>query len=212
MSFEKESFALGSKHHGGRPTFALTRCQTDEGSALTLYELLPEDIAEAREQRFERAGTKISLTRVELEDALVGTEKQASKGQATLGVATPQLNPEKWQWESWCAIEIKELTGKRLKAITGLVENTLNEANIEAETVTSGEEESVLLPEAVGVRLALAFIGMRPIQRYDRLRAFADGISKMSLEECYYWHAKSRSPTSPNGIKALRVLLTDHIK
>jgi hypothetical protein len=53
---------------------------------------------------------------------------------------------------------------------------------------------------------------MKHIQRRDRLRAIADGISQMSLGECYYWHAKARSPTSPNGVKSLRTLLADHIE
>lgn len=43
-------------------------------------------------------------------------------------------------------------------------------------------------------------------------RAVADGLAKMSLQECYYWLAKAESPTPPNRVKTLRTLLADHIE
>jgi hypothetical protein len=52
---------------------------------------------------------------------------------------------------------------------------------------------------------------MKRLQKYEKLTTVADSIARMSLEECYYWHAKCRSPSSQNGVKALRVLLAGDI-
>jgi len=82
---------------------------------------------------------------------------------------------------------------------------------LDESVVTATGDAEVFLPETVGVRLALGFVGVKPIQRVDRMRALCRGIARMSDEECYYWHAKCRSPSSPSGEKALRMLLTDHI-
>jgi hypothetical protein len=78
--------------------------------------------------------------------------------------------------------------------------------------VTSTKGGEVFVPERLGVKLALAFDGVKDLRRIDRVRGFVRGIARMSTEECYYWYAKTRSPNSPNGVKALRTLLTDHIK
>jgi hypothetical protein len=92
-----------------------------------------------------------------------------------------------------------------------IIESTFRELSLDPETVCTGDPASVSLPEAAGVRLSIAFRAMKPMRRRDRLREVAKGIDQMSLGECYYWHAKARSPSSPSGTKALRVLLADHI-
>lgn len=43
-------------------------------------------------------------------------------------------------------------------------------------------------------------------------RAVTDGTGKMGIQNCYYWLAKARPPTPPNGVQALRTLLDDHMK
>ncbi len=205
MSIEAESFAFGSSIYGGRPTFALTRQIGDEEPELTLYEFAPKELAGARSRRFESSGSHQVVMTVPLDEVVNnGTH---------LFSTTPSTGPQMgdWKWDNWCGIKIETLRGKQLRAARSLIRSVLGETGQDGEKVLSGKSTTLFLAEGVGVRLALCFLGLKPIQRFDRLDEFATGISRLSLEECYYWHAKARSPTSPNGIKALRVLLTDHV-
>jgi hypothetical protein len=199
---EGESFAFTSGVYGDRPTFILTRERVDDRAEITLYELAPEEIATARQERFDRVHKSTRITTVELGEAIVGGETPVDLDDADLG----------HDWEDWCAVKIATLRGKRFNEVSYLIQSTLRDAGLEPEVVCTGAPASLSLPEAAGVRLSIAFRAMKHVQRRDRLRAIADGISQMSLGECYYWHAKARSPTSPNGVKALRTLLADHIE
>ena len=198
---EGESFAFTSGVYGDRPTFILTRDRVDDHAEITLYELAPADIATARQDRFDRVQKSTRITTVDLSEAIVGGESPSDISE----------NEVAHDWNNWCAIKIATLKGKRFSEVSYLLQSTLREAGVDPEVVVTGDPASLALPEAAGVRLSIAFRAMKPVQRRDRLRAIADGISQMSLGECYYWHAKARSPTSPNGVKALRTLLTDHI-
>jgi hypothetical protein len=199
---EGESFAFTSGVYGDRPTFVLTRDRVDDRAEITLYELAPEEIATARQERFDQVHNSTQITTVDLVEAIVGGETPADLDNDDLG----------HDWVDWCAIKIATLRGKRFNEVSYLIQSTLREAGLEPETVCTGAPASLSVPEAAGVRLSIAFRAMKQVQRRDRLRAIADGISQMSLGECYYWHAKARSPTSPNGVKALRTLLAEHIK
>jgi hypothetical protein len=108
-------------------------------------------------------------------------------------------------------VKIARLGGGRFRALSPLIKKTVNGAELDAATVITTGAGDLFLPETIGVRLALAFRGIKPIQRVDRMRALCRGIAHMGDEECYYWHAKCRAPSSPNGEKALRTLLTDHL-
>lgn len=200
---EGESFAFTSGVYGDRPTFLLTRDRVDDRAEITLYELAPEEIATARQERFDRVQQSTRITTTELDKAIIE------------GTTPPDLTEEDnlgHDWADWCAIKIATLRGKRFNEVSYIVQSTLREAGLEPEVVCTGDPASLSLPEAAGVRLSIAFRAMKHVQRRDRLRAIADGISRMSLGECYYWHAKARSPTSPNGVKSLRTLLADHIE
>ncbi len=199
---EGESFAFTSGVYGDRPTFILTRSLVDDRAEIALYELTPKKIATARQERFDQVHKSAQVTTIALEDAIVNGKTPADLDNDDLG----------HDWADWCAIKIATLRGKRFNEVSYLIQSTLREAGLEPETVCTGGSASLSLPEAAGVRLSIAFRAMKHIRRRDRLRAIADGISQMSLGECYYWHAKARSPTSPNGVKALRTLLADHIR
>jgi hypothetical protein len=186
--------SFGSSVYGGRPTFAMTRREGSNGGEVTLYELLPEDQAAARRDRLERRGR--SLTVESFEEVL----DDSSAEDAT-----------RWDWEGWTAVKIARLDGGRFRALSPLLKETIEGAELDATTVTTSGAGDIFLPETVGVRLAIAFRGIKPLQRVDRMRALCRGIARMGDEECYYWHAKCRAPSSPNGEKALRTLLTDHL-
>ena len=211
MSTEAESFAYGSSMYGGRPTFALTRRLGDD-AGLTLYELIPEDLADGRQKRFRKANSNRRLTRVSVTDAVPDVQEDSNGVLDLSEVGAPSARtPNHWQWNDWCALKIATLSNSRQQAVHRLVRDVLDDSGIDIDFITRGEG-SVVLPEGDGVRLTIAFLAMKPLQKYEKLTTVADSIARMSLEECYYWHAKCRSPSTPNGIKALRTLLSDHIK
>lgn len=199
---EGNSFAFTTGAYGNRPTFVLTRDRVEDQHEITLYELAPRDIATARRERFERAQKTVSVSVHELEEAIVGDRSPSE---------LPGADDAAYDWDDWCAIRIATLRGGAFNEVSFLIESTFRELSLDPETVCTGDPASVSLPEAAGVRLSIAFRAMKPMRRRDRLREVAKGIDQMSLGECYYWHAKARSPSSPSGTKALRVLLADHI-
>mgnify|MGYP006955939597 FL=1 len=186
--------SFGSSVYGGRPTFAMVRREGSNGGEVTLYELLPEEQAATRRDRLERRGRSLFV------QSFAAVFDDSSAEEAT-----------HWDWEEWTAVKIARLDGGRFRALSPLLEETVDGAELDAAAVTNSGAGDLFLPETVGVRLALAFRGIKPLQRVDRMRALCRGIARMGDEECYYWHAKCRAPSSPNGEKALRTLLTDHL-
>jgi hypothetical protein len=191
---DTQASSFGSSVYGGRPTFAIARREGSNGGEVTLYELLPEDQAAARRERLERRGHSLNVESFEEIFA------ETSAEEAT-----------RWDWESWTAVKIARIDGGRFRALSPLIQETIDGADLDGTKVTTSGASDIFLPETIGVRLALAFRGIKPLQRVDRMRALCRGIARMGDEECYYWHAKCRSPSSPNGEKALRTLLTDHL-
>lgn len=200
---EGKSFAFTTGAYGNRPTFLLTRERVDDRHQITLYELSPEDIATARQARFNRSQKSVHIPISSLSDAIVGGDTPADLSRDDGSI--------RHDWDEWCAIKIATLRGAAFNEVSYLIEFTLKEAGKNAEVVCTGDPASLDLPEGAGVRLSIAFRALKPLTRRDRMRAIVDGIRQMSLGECYYWHAKARSPSSPSGVRALRVLLAGHI-
>ena len=210
MSIEAESFAYGSSMYGGRPTFALTRRLGGDAS-LTLYELIPEDLADGRQKRFRKAKSNRKLRRMSITGAIPDVREDSTGGLDFCNVGTPSARtPNDWQWGDWCALKIAALSNSRQQAVHRLIRDVLDDSGISMDFVTRGEG-SVVLSEGAGVRLTIAFLAMKRLQKYEKLTTVADRISRMSLEECYYWHAQCRSPSHPNGVRALRVLLAGDV-
>jgi hypothetical protein len=190
---QTESFALGSSVYGGRPTFALVRDEDGNDLTLTLYELLPTEQADARRRRLERR------------------RQQASKTVPFDEVIDDNVDGvEDWTWDDWVAVKVRRLSGARLRSVLQLLKESIQETNLDSSDITRTGNETIFLREETGIRVSLAFMGIKPLRRVDRMRRIARGISRMSIEECYYWYAKCRSPKNPNGTKALRVLLSDN--
>jgi len=189
---DAQAFAFGSSVYGGRPTFGVTRRTEDGEPVIRLYELLPGEQADARKQRLERVGKSVIVDDLD-------------------AVFDDPPNGDGHSWDGWKAVKIAQLRGSRLQSVIPVVRDALGESDTAHKPVTGTGRGEVLLPEATGVKLALAFTGVEDLQRVDRMRELARGVSRMSTEECYYWYAKCRSPNSPNGVQALRVLLTNHI-
>lgn len=211
MSMDVDSFAYGSSMHGGRPTFALTR-RLGDAAGLTLYELIPEDLADGRQKRFRKANSSHRLVRLPITDAVPDIREDANGRLDFSKVGAPSTcTMSDWRWTNWCALKIAKLSDSRQQAVHGLVREVLDDIGVGVDLVTRGEGSTVL-SEGAGIRLTIAFLAMKRLQKYEKLTAVADGISRMSLEECYYWHAKCRSPSSPSGVRALRMLLAGNIE
>jgi hypothetical protein len=188
----RTSASFGSSVYGGRPTFMLVREEGKYGGTVTLYELLPREQATARKERLERVNRSLVI-------------------EESISILDDEDENEGWSWNNWVAVKIAGLSESHLRSVFPVVKESISHLDVDATAVTSSGEGRLLLPETVGIRLVLTFAGVKPIQRVDRMRAFARGIARMSDEECYYWYAKCRSPSSPNGEKALRTLLTNHV-
>ncbi|WP_049913253.1 DUF7680 family protein [Halococcus thailandensis] len=189
----------GTSMYGGRPMFTLVRRETDSGGEWTLHELLPHEQAEARRNRLERGNRSLSITPIEELLTDVSGEELPFKF-------------EGWTWDGWVGAKVARLDPTRVRALQDVVRETIVDTPAVTSEVLRGGNGFVFLPESEGVRLAVAFRGVKPIQRIDRMRSLSRGVARMSNEECYYWYAKCRSPSSPNGETAFRVLLTNHIK
>lgn len=183
----RKAEGLGASIHGGRPTFALRK----QDGRFTLYELLPEDQAAAHKRRWE--SNRRLRKQVKLVDPgfIGGTD---------------------WSWDDWMAVKIAQLDQRQFDSVKSLLKGLLKDSESEYTELLKTGDRIILLPEAVGVKLALAFVGVKALQRVDKQRSYVRQLEHMSFEECYYWHALARSPSTPNGAKALRTLLTDHIK
>lgn len=189
---DSQPFEFGSSVYGGRPTFGLTRRNEDGEPVIRLYELLPCEQAKARKNRLERVGEHLIV-----EDLDVTFDEPPSD--------------DGHSWDDWNAVKVAQLRGSRLQSVISIIRDTLGESETPHKPVTGTGRGEMLIPETSGVKLALAFVGVEELQRVDRMRELVRGVSSMSTEECYYWYAKCRSPNSPNGVQALRVLLTNHI-
>ena len=87
-------------------------------------------------------------------------------------------------------------------------------AAVKASGFTAGRlaiqrDEPIHLDEAAGVRLALTLFATQPVTKHDRIRALVAGINGMSVEETFYWYAKSIGPEASRARRALRILLAD---
>lgn len=197
---------FASSVYGGRPTFALARREGAGGASVALFELLPSEQAAVRKRRLERVDRRLVVEDVGDVFGEVVDEENTSSREAVA----------RWDWSNWSAAKVARLTGSRLRSMGSLLREALSErggseSGRSASAVTGTGDGDVFLSEARGVRLAIAFRGVKPIQRVDRMRALARGVARMSDEECYYWYAKCRSPSVDSGEQALRTLLTEHV-
>jgi hypothetical protein len=82
----------------------------------------------------------------------------------------------------------------------------------------SGHQAGVLAPsrrkpipldEPSGVRLALTLLACQPLSKTGRIRQIVAGVAAMSVEETYYWYAKTVGPEADRVRRALRLFLAE---
>ena len=63
---------------------------------------------------------------------------------------------------------------------------------------------------ALGVRLGLLFLAVKPLRKVDRMSSISSQIHGMTEEEAYYWFSKSTAAsTARRAQRAMRVLLAE---
>lgn len=103
-----------------------------------------------------------------------------------------------------------ELSDDTLRAVTEPLVRALQTNGYRATDLSRRLRAPFFLDEPSGLRLALVFLAVKPVTRYDRIEAIVDGIRAMSDEEAYYWFSKcSAGPSATRAQKALRVLLAN---
>ena len=103
---------------------------------------------------------------------------------------------------------VVSLNGDNLRAVADHVIEALRQGGYKATDLSPGREQPFYLPEAIGVRLGLVFMAVRPLSKLGRIEAISHGIRQMPPEEVYYWYSKcTDADTADRAQKALRILL-----
>ena len=90
------------------------------------------------------------------------------------------------------------------------VNTALKDSGHKPTVLGATRRKPIPLAEASGVRLTLGIHAAAPLRRSNRAHAVLNGISAMSDEETYYWHAKTSHPEAgTRALRALRILLAD---
>jgi hypothetical protein len=123
-------------------------------------------------------------------------------------VQPPQAQQSFYGSEPATMTDIVTLSGDSLRAVSDHVLDSLREAGYKATDLSPSRRAPFHLPEAVGVRLGLVFLAVKPLSKLDRIEAISHGIRQMTAEELYYWYSKcTAADTAERAQKALRILL-----
>jgi hypothetical protein len=107
-------------------------------------------------------------------------------------------------------VPVARAEGLPLEVATPLLAAAVRECGQSAERLGRPSREGdppLELGEAVGARVALALVAVRPLRRLDRMEAVVRGIGEMTSEEALYWFARVMRGPGPRVLRALRVLL-----
>ena len=103
---------------------------------------------------------------------------------------------------------IVTLNGDNLRAVANHVIESLRQGGYKATDLSPERAKPFYLPEAIGVRLGLVFMTVKPLSKLQRVEAISYGIRQMPPEEVYYWYSKcTAADSAERAQKALRVLL-----
>lgn len=103
---------------------------------------------------------------------------------------------------------IVTLGGDTLRTVADQVIHALRQAGYRPTDLAPNRTAPFYLPEALGVRLGLLMLAVRPLSKPARIEAIAHGVRVMPAEEAYYWYSKCTArETGDRAQTALRVLL-----
>ena len=113
-----------------------------------------------------------------------------------------------WPEETGKAERIAGVKGIALHVAWDEILTLLRRAGLRASVLSPAKRQRrALLPEPVGVKLALLVAAIAPLRKIERIERIADAIGRVSYEEACYWYAHARSEDGRRALKALRILL-----
>jgi hypothetical protein len=105
---------------------------------------------------------------------------------------------------------VVQVRGAPLHAVMDQVLAAIKQAGYRPSDLCVSRRAPFCLEEALGVRLGLLFLAVKPLRKAARMSEISERVRAMTDEEAYYWFSK----TTDNGIgrrcqKALRILLAN---
>lgn len=104
---------------------------------------------------------------------------------------------------------LETLSGWRVHAVRNIVLQEIKKNGYDPSTLKATRRDPYKLNEVSGVRLALIFLAVKPLQKLQRVEEIIDGVTRMSNEEAFYWYAKCRNGLKNRALRALRILLSE---
>jgi len=102
------------------------------------------------------------------------------------------------------------LGGDPLSSTLETVLQALREAGQKPSELRRDQKEPFEIPEAIGVRLGLLFLAVKPLRKASRMEDLARGIRSMTEEETFYWFGKATTNgKARRARRALRLLLSE---
>ena len=102
---------------------------------------------------------------------------------------------------------VVRLDGFRARRVMPSLLGAVKASRLPKSALSPARRKPLPLTEEAGVRLALVLVATAPIRQASRAEAMADAVEAMSVEEAYYWYARSIGPDAARIRRALRLFL-----
>lgn len=105
---------------------------------------------------------------------------------------------------------VVKVHGTPMKAVLDQVLTAIKQAGYKPSELSRTRAEPFDLSEALGVRLGLLFLSVKPLRKTSRMTDISEQIQGMTEEEAYYWFSRvTDARRGARSKKALRILLAD---
>jgi hypothetical protein len=132
------------------------------------------------------------------------------RNEADYGLALHQRPPRSREEGNGHWPVVVQAWGSPLKSVLDQVLGALKEAGYRSTDLSRSRQSPFELPEALGVRLGVLFLAVKPLRKVTRMTAIAEQVRAMTDEEIYYWFSKATGDaTAGRARRALRVLLAE---
>lgn len=118
-------------------------------------------------------------------------------------VSGPRSASENDHWQM-----LVQVHGTPLQAVMDQVLAAIKQAGYRPSDLSRSRHAPFSLQEALGVRLGLLFLAVKPLRKVARMSEICERVRAMPDEEAYYWFSKTTvSQAGRRAQKALRILL-----
>ena len=104
-------------------------------------------------------------------------------------------------------VPVVHLDALRSRRVMASLLGAVKASGLPKSALSPARRKPLPLTEEAGVRLALVLVATAPIRRARRAEAMADAVEAMSVEEAYYWYARSIGTDAARIRRALRLFL-----